>query len=203
MFKDRKEAGELLAKKLTKYKNQKDAIVLGIPRGGVVVAYEVAKALHLPLDVIVIKKLPYPGEPELGIGAVGLTDYALVPDLMGVPQSYINEQIKILQKEVQERYAVLRGRKQLYDVKGKTVIVIDDGIAMGGTMTAAVSILRKRKAKIIILAVPVAPPDAIKRLEQIADEVVCIEVRADFFGIGQFYEDFKQYTDAEVKKFLT
>ena len=203
MFKDRKEAGELLAKKLTKYKNQKDAIVLGIPRGGVVVAYEVAKALHLPLDVIVIKKLPYPGEPELGIGAVGLTDYALVPDLMGVPQSYINEQIKILQKEVQERYAVLRGRKQLYDVKGKTVIVIDDGIAMGGTMTAAVSILRKRKAKIIILAVPVAPPDAIKRLEQIADEVVCVEVRADFFGIGQFYEDFKQYTDAEVKKFLT
>ena len=205
MFKDRKEAGQRLAKKLSSYKNRKDALVLAVPRGGVAVAYEAAKELNLPLDVLVIKKIGFPGNEELAIGATGLDSYYIDKDTVNeynIPQSYIKDQIKIKQQEVKERYELLRGKKPMYVIKDKTVIIIDDGIATGATMAIAVEIIKKQEPKELVIAVPVAPPGSVRRLESIADKVVSLMQPEYLMAIGQFYEDFLPVEDEEAKKLL-
>lgn len=203
MFKDRAEAGQLLAKELIQYKNKKDVLVLGIPRGGIVVAYEMAKALKAPLDIIVIKKIGFPGQEELALGAVGIDSYYLNEELSaGISEDYIKEHVKQKQQEVKKRYELFRGKKAMYSVKNKIVIVVDDGIATGATMIMAVQILKKQNPKKIVLAIPVAPPDTVKKLKTIADEVICLHAPVFFMAIGQFYHEFQQVEDEEAKQYL-
>jgi len=202
MFKDRNDAGFLLAQKLSAYKNKKDTLVLAIPRGGVVVAYEVAKQLNLPLDVIVIKKIGFPGNEELALGAAGLDSYYINEELAhSVSQEYVKEQVKIKQQEVKKRYESLRGKKHMYDAKNKTIIIIDDGIATGATMTMAAEIIKKQSPKKIIIAIPVAAPESITKLKRIA-EVICLSQPEFFMAISQFYEQFAQLKDEEAKQLL-
>ncbi len=204
MFKDRHDAGKQLAEKLMKYKD-KDTIVLAIPRGGLEVGYEIAKSLGLKLDVLITKKIPYPGEPEYAIGAVGLGEIELNEDVVlrdKISKSYINEQVKQLEKTIKEKSAAYHKEVAALDLRNKTIIIVDDGIATGYTMIAAIHLLRKKGAKRIIVAVPVAPPDAVKRISLEADAVVCLLAPGTFFAIGEFYESFEQVEDAQAIRYL-
>jgi putative phosphoribosyl transferase len=203
MFNSREDAGKLLAQKLESHKGERNAIILGVPRGGVPVAYEAAKLLGIPLDIIVVKKIGFPGNEELALGAVGQHDYVINEDLAPyVSRIYIEEQAKVKQKEVKERYELLRGGKPAPDLSGKVVIIIDDGIATGTTMIMAVRLIRKQSPKKIIVAVPVAPPSSVERLKEVTDEVVCLLKPEDFMAIGEFYRDFGQVADEEVRRLL-
>ncbi len=203
MFQDRKQAGRFLALKLQQYKHKKNVLILGIPRGGVEVAAEMSRELQLPLDIIVVKKIGFPGNEELAIGATGLQEYILNEDLTArVPASYLQEQIKQKQREVKERYILLRGKRSLYSVKGKTVIVVDDGIATGATVKMAVQLLRQQKAKKIIVAIPVGPAESVQQLKKLADGVICLEQPTLFYAIGEFYRSFEQVEEEEVKRLL-
>jgi putative phosphoribosyl transferase len=205
MFKDREEAGQLLAKKLMKHKDSKDALILAIPRGGVVVAYEVAIQIHVPLDVVVIKKIGTPGYEELAAGAAGMDSYILNDEIVEayrIPQDYIREKVKIKQLQIRQRYEFLRGNRPFYSVTGKTIIVIDDGLATGATMTMALRIINQGNPKMVICAVPVAPPDTIKGLQTLANEVVCLLQPWSFQSISEFYKNFGQTDDHEARRLL-
>jgi len=203
MFKDRKEAGQLLAKELAENKGNRDVLVLAIPRGGVVVGHEIAKQLSVDLDIIIIKKIGFPGNPELALGAVSLNNYHLNKEITkDIEKEYLKEQIKIKQKEVKAKHDLLRGGKPAYSVKNKIIILTDDGIATGATMSLAAQILKKQKIKKLIIAIPLAPPEAIVKLKNIADEVICINQPKFLMAIGQFYKNFIQTEDEEVKKLL-
>lgn len=206
MFKDQVSAGKELAEKLQEYKN-KNAIILAIPRGGVATGSGVAKKLGLPLEVIVTRKIRAPDNPELAIGAVGETkgslwlNEKLVREL-GVTDDYLQSEIKIQKLEIKRREGVYRkGRKPL-DLKKKIALLVDDGLATGATMIAAVREVRNMGAGKVVVAVPVAAPDTVERLKKEADEVICLQTPSLFFAVGQWYEDFKQYSDEEVKKML-
>lgn len=196
MFINRADAGRKLARLL---EPGKKTIVLGLPRGGVVTAVEVAKALKAPLDIIVTKKLGYPGNPDYGIGAIGLKTN--VVDRAGVDPAYIKREIAQLRKQVKERYNNLRGKRAMPALAGKRVIIVDDGMATGASMEAAVKEALAQKPAKVIVAVPVAPPDAVRRLKRIA-EVVCLEQPRSFFAVGEFYENFREVTEDDVKKLL-
>jgi len=203
MFTNRHDAGIQLASALSRHRGKPDVVVIGIPRGGVVVASEVAKLLGAPLEVVIIKKLGYPGNPELALGAASPEAYFLNEDLAStVPKSFIDEEVKVKQREARERASMLRGSHKPIDVARKTVIVVDDGIATGASMMMAIKVLRNMKPASIIVAVPVAPPDSVRELKQVADEVVVIMQPMDFFAIGQFYSDFTQVSDDETKNLL-
>ena len=178
-------------------------VVIGIPRGGVVVASEVAKSLGAPLEVVIIKKLGYPGNPELALGAASPDAFFLNEDLAStVSKGYIDEEVNVKQREARERLSMLRSSHRPIDLSGKIVIVVDDGIATGASMMMAVKILRNMKPASIIVAVPVAPPDGVRELKRIADEVVALMQPSDFYAIGQFYSDFTQVSDEETKMIL-
>lgn len=202
MFTNRREAGVALARKLGIYQGKKNVVVLGIPRGGVVVAAELAQRLHLPLDILVIKKIGAPGQEELAIGAVGTQGHHLNEHAAHLPRAYLQEQIKLKQQEVQERYKLLRGKRKAVPWKGKVVLLTDDGVATGATMIMAIQMLRKQGVKKMHVAVPVAPRGTVQRLKVVADEVICLEQPAFFHAIGEFYKDFKQVEDEEVIKIL-
>lgn len=206
IFQDRRDAGRQLAAKLEGYARRGDVIVLALPRGGVPVAWEVAHALGATLDVLVVRKLGLPRHPELAIGAVAsggarhwnddILRGAYVSDaaLRAVETS---EGIELARRE-----KLYRGGRPAPDVRGKTVIVVDDGIATGASMHAAVMALRSLRPARIVVAVPVAPPDAVHRLQEAADEFVCVLSSIDFFAVGQFYRNFDQTTDEEVRRLL-
>ena len=205
MFKNRKEAGQLLAEALSQYHKKKDTLILAIPRGGVVVAYEVARQLDLPLDVVVIKKIGFPAHEELAVGATGLNSYILNENIVqnyNVSQDYIQKQVNIKQREIELRYDLLRGNKRFYTVQNKTIIIIDDGLATGATMTMATQIIKKQSPKEVIVAIPVAPPDTVRKLAKIINRVLCLRQPSDFRAIGQFYRDFAQVDDEEAKRLL-
>lgn len=205
IFKDRREAGRYLASKLKKYKGKKNAVVLGLPRGGVVVAHEVAQALGLPLDVFVVRKLGLPGYEELAMGAIA-SGGALVVDEELIQRAGVTREdvAHILREEFRE----LHRREELYrkdglaDVKGKTVLLVDDGLATGSTMMAAVSALKKLEAKILVVAVPVGAPETCAAFEKEVDETVCATAPDPFQAVGVWYEDFRPTTDEEVKELL-
>ena len=203
MFTDRHDAGIQLSSALSKYRGRSDVVVIGIPRGGVVVASEVAKSLGAPLEVVIIKKLGYPGNPELALGAASPDAFFLNEDLAStVSKGYIDEEVKVKQREARERLSTLKGSHKNVDLSGKILIVVDDGIATGASMMMAVKILRNMKPASIIVAVPVAPPDGVRELKRIADEVVALMQPSDFYAIGQFYSDFTQVSDEETKRIL-
>lgn len=204
-FNDRVEAGKRLASELADFKG-KDAIVLAIPRGGVVVGYEIAKALRLQLDVIIPRKIGAPNNSELAIGAVtedGTTilDQSLIA-YIDVPQSHIMEESERQRQEIQRRLNVYRQSEPYPNLKGRNIIIVDDGIATGSTMKAALVSVKKRGAKSVTIAIPVGPPSTIRELEKIADRVVCPFTPEYFQAIGQFYSDFSQTTDEEVIELL-
>ena len=196
-------AGQMLARRLMSYAHT-NAVVLGIPRGGVPVAKEVADALDAPLDVIVVRKLGAPGQPELGIGAVVDGDHPRaifsqdIIEHLGVSDEYIGAEIARQLKEVNRRETAYR-----VPLRGKTVIVIDDGIATGSSVRAALRGVRRQKPKRLILAIPVAPAESIEALQSDADEIVCLETPEDFFAVGQFYRDFRQVSDDQMKAILS
>ena len=203
IFKDRIEAGKKLAQKLGKIKNP---FVLAIPRGGVVVGAAVAKKLGLPLEIIVARKLGAPGNPEHAIGAV-TADGELVLDQglierIGVGHEYILEEQESQMKEAERREEVYRAGRSKINLNGKVAILVDDGLATGATMEAAVRSVKKGGAKKVVVAVPVAPVDTIERFQNLVDEVVVLSMPESFYAIGQFYESFPQVSDEEVIEIL-
>ena len=208
VYTNREAAGQMLARRLRSYAHT-NAVVLGIPRGGVPVAKEVADALDAPLDVIVVRKLGAPGQPELGIGAVVDGDHPRaifsqdIIEYLGVSDEYIEAEIARQLKEVNRRETAYRGGRAKVPINGKTVIVVDDGIATGSSVRAALRGVRRQKPKRLILAIPVAPAESIEALRSDADEIVCLETPEDFFAVGQFYRDFRQVSDDQVKAILS
>lgn len=205
-FRDRRDAGEQLADLLTKYKNAKNTLILGLPRGGVVTAYAVAEKLGLPLDVTCPRKIGAPFNPELAIGAItetgeGVFNTELIEQL-GIPYSYIAKEIEKEKQVAQRRLTAFRKGFPPRALKGKTVILIDDGLATGATMKAAIESVRKENAESIVVAVPVSPEDTVQEIEQLADEVIYIDTPPFFQAVGQFYENFAQTEDEEVIELL-
>lgn len=205
LFRNRIEAGKKLAGALQSYKGAKQTVVLGLPRGGVVTAYEVAKALHLPLDVLVPRKIGAPDNPELAIGAIAGSGTVLDRELierLGVSESYIQAEIEKQKKEAERRISLFRVGKPPQDYRGWTAILIDDGIATGSTMRASIAALKKMHAAKIVVAVPVAPPDTISDLKKEVDAVICLYTPSSFMAVGQFYDEFAQTQDEEVIELL-
>lgn len=200
MFRDRVQAGLLLASKLRKYKND-PGIVLAVPRGGVPVAYAVAKELGFPIEVILTKKIGHPFNKEYAIGAASLTDYFVLPH-ENVSEAYIQNEIASIRRRLKEMYKIFMGDREPEKLEGKTVIVIDDGIATGNTLMGTINILRKSNPGKIVIAVPVASESAVKKLSKEVDEVIALLIPEEFHGVGSFYLDFAQVTDEEVILYL-
>jgi len=207
VFQNRVEAGKQLATKLQKYKGIENLLVLAIPRGGVVVGRELAKALGCPLDVIVTKKIPAPGNPELAVGAVGAIGEPVINEELGAKvgadESYIKHQIVNIKNEIKRREKIFRGDKPPLDLKDKIVILTDDGVATGATMAAAVEIVRQQEPKKIIVAVSVIAKDSLEKIAALADEVIYLQAPELFFAVGQFYREFEQVSDKEVLRYLS
>lgn len=204
MFADRKDAGVRLAKQLGDLAGE-DVVVLGIPRGGVEVAAEVAAALGAELDVVIPKKIGAPGNPELGLGAVAedveVLDERLIRTLR-VSERYLRAEIEAEQEEVRRRAAAYRQGRPAADLSGRVAVIVDDGVATGGTAAAALKWARAHGAERVILAVPVAPVDAARRLGSEADEVRTLGTPEPFFAVGQWYIDFPQVSDDQVVALL-
>ncbi len=206
LFEDRREAGKALARELAAFKGQDNALVLGIPRGGVVVAREVAEALDIPLDVYITRKIGAPHNPELAIGAVAsdgtlILDHQLVKRL-GVSQDYIDGESERQEQEIKRRMSEYRGDRPGLELKGKVVILVDDGVATGATTLATIEAIRTQKPSRLVLAVPVGPRDTIQRLKQKVDELYCLHAPEVFWAVGAFYNVFDQTSDDEVKDLL-
>lgn len=208
IFKDRTSAGKILAEHLKQYKGMDNGIVLGIPRGGVVVAQEVAKELNLPLDIIVTRKIGAPNQPELALGAIDadgevVWDNELLSQLeLKIESAEMAEKIEEERNEIKRREKIYRqGRKPL-EVENKTVILIDDGIATGATTLVAVRFLKRHQAQKVILAVPVASQEAKMKLSEEVDEIIVLEVPNYFQAVGQFYQSFEPVEDEEVVQYL-
>jgi putative phosphoribosyl transferase len=205
-FRDRTEAGRLLADRLRAYERQPDAIVLALPRGGVPVAYEVATSLKLPLDIFVVRKLGVPGYKELAMGAIASGGVRVLNEdvLRALPgaDQMVAEVTMQETRELERRERDYRGDRPPPELSGRVVILIDDGLATGATMLAAIAALRTKTPAKIIVAVPVCPPETLPEIEQVADETVALFAPNWFRGVGQFYEDFAQIGDEEVRVFL-
>jgi putative phosphoribosyl transferase len=196
MFVDRADAGVQLAEALRGFRDS-DAVLLAIPRGGVPVAAEVARQLQLPLDILLTKKIGHPKQPELAIGAVSPNGMLLDPRFE-VPASYIEREADRIRKVLRERAAAYRAGRPAIPVKGRTAIIVDDGIATGHTVHAAIELLRQAGAERVVVAVPVAARQAVQRLRMLADEVVAVEMPGNLLAIGAYYKDFRQVSDEEV-----
>nr|WP_315133888.1 phosphoribosyltransferase family protein [uncultured Flavobacterium sp.] len=200
LLNDRKEAGILLSERLKKYQNS-NTIILAVPRGEVPVGYEIAKRLHLPMDIVLSKKIGHPNNKEYAIGAVSMNSMTL-KEHPEVPQRYIEDEVIRLRKLLKEKYELYMGNREPIDIQGKNVIVVDDGIATGNTLLASISMLRKKEPAKIIVAVPVLPADVIPIFQRNADEFVYLIAAKYFRGVGGFYEQFDQVEDEEVIRML-
>jgi predicted phosphoribosyltransferase len=206
MFRDRFDAGETLAEKLREYAGRADVVVLALPRGGVPVGYVVARELGVALDVFVVRKLGTPGQAELAMGAIASGGVRVlnrdVVEALGIPDWAIDEATQQEQAELERRERQYRGDRPPLDVRGKTVILVDDGLATGSTMRAAAAALRKAGAARIVVAVPVAARATCDQLREEGNEVLCATTPEPFFAVGQWYKDFAQTTDEEVRELL-
>lgn len=205
-FHTRTEAGKMLARELTAYADCKDLLVLGLPRGGVPVAYEVAKVLSAPLDICLVRKLGVPGHKELAMGAITsggirVINYDVISSL-GISNQTIDRVTSDELQELQRRDRAYRGDRPPLNVKNHTVIVVDDGIATGSTMRAAITLLQQQQPKRIVVAVPVAPPEICEELSNQVEEVLCLKIPERMYAVGVWYEDFSQTTDEEVRYLL-
>jgi predicted phosphoribosyltransferase len=206
LFRDRRHAGRVLAEHLREYAGRNDVIVLALPRGGVPVAYEVATALHLPLDVFVVRKLGVPGYPELAMGAIASGGVQVLNDdvVSHLPnaEQWVAHVANEERKELERRELFYRHARPRPDLRGKTVILIDDGLATGATMRAAARALKQQGVAHLVVAVPVASPETCDEFRGEVDHIVCAFTPASFAGVGQFYEDFSQTSDDEVRELL-
>jgi putative phosphoribosyl transferase len=206
IFQDRTDAGRQLAEELLSYAGRDDVIVLALPRGGVPVAFEVAQRLGVPLDVFVVRKLGVPGHEELAMGAIASGGVRVLNEdvLYVLPdaQSIVEMVTAIECEELKRRERDYRSDRPAPEVRGRTVILVDDGLATGATMRAAAAALRQQGAAKIIVAVPVGAPITCHEIKSVADEVVCLQTPDSFMGVGQYYEDFSQTTDEEVRELL-
>lgn len=205
-YRNRSEAGRLLAEELAHYKSKADVVVLGLTRGGVPVAAEVASALHAPLDVIVVRKLGVPFQPELAMGAIAGDDTQVLDRQLVRAQDLTDNEVAAAisreRMELERRERLYRGGRSLPDWKEHTAILVDDGLATGSTMLAAVAFARKRLAKRIVMAVPVASVEALEKLREKVDECICLATPDPFFAVGDWYWNFLPTEDAEVLKLL-
>ncbi|MBD2355899.1 phosphoribosyltransferase [Tolypothrix sp. FACHB-123] len=205
-FRTRTEAGKFLARELTAYADCEDLLVLGLPRGGVPVAYEVAKALDAPLDICLVRKIGVPGHQELAMGAITsggirVLNYDVISSL-AITEQTINKVTADEWQELQRRDRVYRGDRPPLNVKNRTVILVDDGIATGSTMRAAIALLKQQQPRRIVVAIPVAPPETCDKLSEQVEEVVCLKMPEQMYAVGVWYEDFSQTTDEEVRYLL-
>jgi predicted phosphoribosyltransferase len=196
MYSDRLEAGHVLAGALQKYQLS-SALVLAVPRGGIPVAFVVAREFGFTLDLLLTKKIGHPSNPEYAIGAVSLTDSLIIPH-QGVTESFLKEEIARIRKELRTMYSKFMGDKEPEKLKDKTLIVIDDGVATGNTLIGTIKMLRKENPRKIIIAVPVATLKAVNKLSTVVDKVVCPQVPYGFSGVSNYYENFSQVTDEEA-----
>lgn len=206
IFRDRSEAGRHLATKLTRYKDRPDVLVLALPRGGVPVAFEVAQTLHVPLDIFLVRKLGVPGHEELAMGAIATGDVRVLNedmiDYLRIPPTVIDSIAETELKELKRRERAYRGNRPEPDVNDKTIILIDDGLATGSTIRAAAQAIRRQAPARIIVAVPVSAQETCDEYRIGVDEIVCALTPEPFFGVGQWYLDFSQTTDEEVRDLL-
>jgi len=205
-FQNREEAGRILAAKLMVYANRPETIVLALPRGGVPIGYEISRALNLPLDVMIVRKLGVPGHEELAMGAIASGGVRVlnrsVIESLRIPPDSLEAVEKREALELMRREATYRGNRHPVSLRGKTVILVDDGVATGSTMRVAISALREQRAGRIILAAPVAPPTVRWEMEALVEDFVALVMPEDFFGVGQWYEDFTQVSDDTVYELL-
>ena len=205
-FQDRTEAGRLLATKLTGYAGQEGVIVLALPRGGVPVGYEVARALGAPLDLLIVRKLGVPGREELAMGAIASGGVRVVNEevvqALGISEDVLEQVAQREAGELQRRDRAYRGDRPHPDLRGRTVILVDDGLATGSTMRAAVAAVRAQNPRRVIVAVPTAAPSIAEEFRSIADDCVCVSTPEPFYAVGLWYEDFSQTTDDEVRDLL-
>ncbi|HET6892972.1 MAG TPA: phosphoribosyltransferase [Pyrinomonadaceae bacterium] len=206
IFQDRSEAGKYLATQLARFTNRDDVLVLALPRGGVPVAYEVARALNAPLDIYLVRKLGVPGHEELAMGAIASGGVRVLNEdvvrYLRIPKSVIDSVAAIELEELERREREYRGDRPEPDVRGKTVILVDDGLATGSTMRAAAEALRQQQPARIVVAVPVSAPQTCDEYRMGVDEIVCAVTPEPFYGVGQWYVDFSQTTDEEVRQLL-
>lgn len=206
LFKDRRDAGRKLAAELSAYADRSDVIVLALPRGGVPVAYEVALALGAPLDIFLVRKLGLPGHEELAIGAIASGGVRVLNEdiVQGlhIPQAVIDTIAQRELKELERREHAYRGDRPAPEVRDRTVILIDDGLATGASMRAAVAGLRALHPARVVVAVPTAAPETCRALEPEVDEIICAMTPEPFYGVGRWYENFSQTTDEQVRRFL-
>jgi putative phosphoribosyl transferase len=206
IFRDRHDAGRYLASKLKKYAGRPDVLVLALPRGGVPVAFEVARALHVPLDIFLVRKLGLPGHEELAMGALASGSVRVLNEpvirSLDVPEEVIAKVTVAEQEELTRRERLYRGDRSAPDVHDRTIILIDDGLATGSTMRAAVAALRRREPARIVVAVPVGAPESCAEFQDEADEAICARTPDPFYAVGAWYADFSQTTDDEVRQLL-
>ncbi len=206
IFQDRRDAGRRLAEHLSEYKDRSDVVVLGLARGGLPVALEVAKALNAPLDVFVVRKLGVPGHRELAMGAIASGGVRVMNDSivrsLSISSAEVNSVADEEQRELERRERKYRGDKERLDVAGRTVILVDDGLATGASMRAAVAALRMQRLDKIVVAVPTGARITCQEFETEVDELLCLTTPDPFFAVGAWYEDFSQTTDEEVRRLL-
>jgi putative phosphoribosyl transferase len=206
MYLNRRNAGAELARKLECYMGRDDVVVLGLPRGGVPVAFEVAQALGAELDIFLVRKLGVPGHRELAMGAIASGGVRVlnqdVISLLGIPKHVIDEVARDEQGELERRERLYRGDRPPVDIRDRIVVLVDDGLATGSTMRAAVEAVRKYEPARIVVAVPVAPPSTCAEFESIADDIVCAQTPEPFSAVGQWYREFSQTVDEEVRDLL-
>lgn len=205
-FKDRKQAGELLAERLAAYAGRSDVILLALPRGGVPVAFAISRKLNIPLDVLIVRKLGVPGHAEYAMGAVASGDIRVlqqdVLDALDIPSAAVEAITQRELHEIERREALYRDDRPAPSLRGRIVILVDDGLATGATMLAAVQAVRQEEPAHVIIAVPVAAPDTCEKLAAEADEVICLNTPSPFYAVGIWYEDFSQTSDDEVRNLL-
>ena len=205
-YRDRRHAGTELANRLSHFKGRRDVVVLALPRGGVPVAYEVARALDAPLDVFLVRKLGVPGHRELAMGAIACGGIrVLSPDVVSwyrIPDAVIDEVAREEQAELERRERAYREGRTPIELRDRVVLLVDDGLATGASMKAAVEAVRAHSPSRIVIAVPVGAPDTCRELEDVADEIVCARTPEFFSAVGQWYVDFSQTTDEEVRNLL-
>lgn len=206
IFKDRRQAGQLLAKTLVEYDKMPNAIILALPRGGLPIADEIQKVLQIPLDICLVRKLGAPGHKELAIGAIAMDNVCVlnqnIINSLGVTKPQIEHIIKIEQEELTRRNILYRKGRPAPQVKNKSVILVDDGLATGATMQAAINAVKAMGAKEIVVAIPVSAADTYQEIKVKINKIICLQVEELFFAVAQWYEDFPQVTDDEAIEIL-
>lgn len=197
---NRHDAAMKLIPLLEKYKKE-DAIILAIPRGGVPIGFYLANKFHFPMELLITKKIGHPLNKEVAIGAVSLED-KIVDNYPNIPQEYIDDEVQKIRQLLNERYKKIIGSKNPIDLKGKTVLIVDDGIATGNTLLLAIQMIRNKKPNKIVVAIPVAPFESAKKIKSKVDELICPFITDDFTGVGSYYYDFSEVKDEEVLRFM-